>query len=181
MILLLNGAFGIGKTTVAQMLVARCPGSLLFNPEVAGMVLQRSARLAGHVVEDFQDFRLWRLLTVWGLRLARLRSSAIVVPMAISNPWYLSQLRDAIGRFEPHLYHACLTAPVDVVHARLYGRGDARETHEWEYRRASECCAVHGGEAFAIHVDATERAPESLADAIIEHGLFPASLTDPAV
>jgi len=52
-ILLLNGAFGIGKTTVARALVARLPRSVLFDPELIGMALQGTAG-------DFQDRKAWR-------------------------------------------------------------------------------------------------------------------------
>ena len=50
MILLLNGAFGIGKTTVARVLVARMPNALLFDPEMIGLILQRGLRLFGRTV-----------------------------------------------------------------------------------------------------------------------------------
>jgi hypothetical protein len=163
MILLLNGAFGIGKTTVARALVARLPGSRPFDPELAGIALQRASRLAGRRVDDFQDLPLWRRLTTAGLRLARLRSPTIVVPMTISNPAYLAELRAGIARFEPRLLHACLVAPVAVVHARLRERGAHPETHPWEFRRAAECCAVHGRAEFATHVDASERTPDEIA------------------
>ncbi len=166
MILLLNGAFGIGKTTVARALVARVPNSLLFNPEPVGVALQRAARLVGRSVDDFQDLSVWRKLTVAGLRLARLRSANIIVPMGFSNTLYLEELRRAVGRFEPKCLHYCLVAPVDIVHARLHGRGADRDKDAWQYRRASECCAVHGNKVFEKHVDASRRTPEEVAEYI---------------
>ena len=163
LIVLLNGAFGIGKTSVARALAARIPGSLIFDPEAIGIALQRAARLLGRTVDDFQDLSAWRRLTVAGLRLARLRSADVIVPMAFSNPAYLEEVRNGIGRFEPRLHHYCLVAPVDVVHGRLRKRGADPVGEEWEFRRASECCAVHGSSAFAEHVDARTRSPEELA------------------
>ena len=167
MILLLNGAFGIGKTTVARALVARLPGSLLFDPEIIGVVLQRSARLFGYRVDDFQDLRAWRRLTVIGLRLARFWSANIVVPMAFSNPIYLDEVREPIKRFEPRLFHYCLVAPPEVVHARLKRRGADPEIQKWEYRRAAECCAAHISDIFATHVKAVDRTPEELAEHLL--------------
>jgi hypothetical protein len=166
-ILLLDGAFGIGKSTVARVLVARMPDSVLFDPEAIGIPLQRAARLLGHAVEDFQDLRAWRTLTVAGLRLARLRWSTVVVPMAFSNAEYLAEIRRGLARFEPRVLHFCLVAPVDVVHARLRGRGATPERNEWEFRRAAECCAVHGGEAFRTQVDASGRTPDELAAELV--------------
>jgi chloramphenicol 3-O-phosphotransferase len=168
-ILLLNGAFGIGKTTVARALIARIPGSLLFDPEIIGILLQRSARLFGYPVEDFQDLRAWRRLTVFGLRLARLWSANIVVPMAFSNHAYLQEIRQAIENFEPQLYHFCLVAPTEVLHSRLKRRGADPEKQRWEYRRASECCAAHVSCIFATHLKAVDRTPEELAEHLLHH------------
>ena len=155
MILLLNGAFGIGKTTVARLLVARMERAMLFDPEWIGIALQRVTR-----VEDFQDLRLWRWLTIAGLRIARVFRRNVIVPMAISNPDYLDEIRNAL---KPRVVHVCLVAPVDEVHARLRQRGDAGE---WEFRRASECCTVHGGAEFAAQIDA-RRAPTEIADELL--------------
>ena len=41
MIVFINGPFGVGKTTVAERLVGRLPGSLLFDAELVGSFLRR--------------------------------------------------------------------------------------------------------------------------------------------
>ena len=167
MILLLNGAFGIGKTTVARVLVARVPDALLFDPEIIGLPLQRGLRLLGHAVDDFQDLPAWRRLTLAGLSLARLWSQNIIVPMAFSDTEILEELRRGVSRFEPQLLHVCLVAPVDEVYRRLRSRGADPARHAWEYRRAAECCAVHEREVFAHHVSALDRTPDQLAEEIL--------------
>jgi chloramphenicol 3-O-phosphotransferase len=166
-ILLLNGAFGAGKTTVARLMVARAARAVLFDPEPIGVVLQRAARLAGRDVGDFQDLRLWRRLTILGLRVTRRFWPNVIVPMAFSDAAHLQEIRAALERFEPRVLHFCLVAPVEVVHARLRHRGHHPSTHPWEYRRAAECCLVHGGDAFATHVDAADRTPEEIAGELL--------------
>jgi hypothetical protein len=153
-ILLLNGAFGVGKTTVARALVARLPRAVLFDPELIGMVLQRAARLVGRRVDDFQDFRSWRRLTVLGLRVTRLFRKNVVVPMAFSNAEHLREIREGLGPFEPAVVHVCLVAPVEVVHERLRMRGLDPVSAPWEFRRAVECCVAHQGEKFGVQVSA---------------------------
>src|SRR5687768_517725 len=111
MILLLNGAFGIGKTSVARALAARLPRTVLFDPEIIGIALQRLARLAGRKIDDFQDLLLWRRLTVAGLRVTRLLWPNVVVPMAFSNAAYLQEIRAGLDRFETRVFHVCLVAP----------------------------------------------------------------------
>ncbi|HEY0140306.1 MAG TPA: AAA family ATPase [Thermoanaerobaculia bacterium] len=164
MIVLLNGAFGIGKTTVARLLVRRLRRAILFDPEIFGLVLQRVARLGGKRVEDFQDLVLWRRLTIVGVWATRLFWPNVVVPMAFSNIEYLDEIRAGLQRFEPRLLHLCLVAPVDVVHQRLRARGADVTREAWEYRRAAECCIAHAGEEFATRVPAAGRDPEQIAE-----------------
>jgi hypothetical protein len=59
--------------------------------------------------------------------------------------------------------HFCLTAPLEVVNARLRGRGDAGA---WELRRAAECCAAHAAPFFAEQVPTEDRTPDEIAGAI---------------
>jgi hypothetical protein len=166
-ILFLNGAFGIGKTTVARLLRRRIPHSAIYDPELAGLALQRLARLGGRDIRDFQDMRLWRSLTALGLRLTRLVRPNVIVPMAISDERVLGEFLGAAAALDSDVRHYCLVAPEDVVHARLDARGATRHGNAWEYRRAAECCVAHGSPAFAVQVDAAQRTPHQLADAIV--------------
>ena len=102
MILLLNGAFGIGKTTVARLLVKRMPRAVLFNPELIGRALQFV-----RPVDDFQDLPSWRRMTIAGLRATRMVWPNVIVPMAFSNSEYLDEIRRGIERFEPDVAHVC--------------------------------------------------------------------------
>jgi len=161
-IVLLNGAFGVGKTTVARLMVARLPRAVLFDPELIGFVLQRITR-----VEDFQDLHLWRRLTIFALRITRLFFPNVVVPMAISNAAYLNELRAGIAPFEPRVLHYCLIAPFEVIEERQRNRRvDARDA-AWQHRRAAECCAAHAGREFAVHVHAHDRDAAAVADELV--------------
>ena len=168
MILLLNGSFGIGKTTVARILVARLPRAVLYDPELVGIALQRIARFVGRDVEDFQDLRLWRRLTVIALRVVRLFRQNVIVPMAFSNPDYLHEIRAGISRFEPRHIHVCLVAPLEVVQQRLQTRQLDPRDAQWQHRRVTECCAVHRGETFATQIDAAARDVNQIADEIVQ-------------
>ena len=57
MFILLNGAFGIGKTTTARALLGQVPGSRLYDPEPVGFALQSASaflRPRGRI-DDLQD------------------------------------------------------------------------------------------------------------------------------
>jgi chloramphenicol 3-O-phosphotransferase len=168
LIVLLNGAFGVGKTTVGRMLVGRSPGAVLYDPEIIGIALQRAARLFGRNVADFQDLRLWRRLTVVALRVLRLFRRIIIVPMAFSNTTYLQEIRTGIHRFEPCEAHFCLVAPIEIIRERQQNRPANAIDAAWQDRRATECCAVHHEKAFALQINAANRKPNEIADEIWE-------------
>jgi hypothetical protein len=65
MILFINGPFGVGKTSVARLLVHKMPRSMLYDPEMIGAVLHRVLGPFGKA-EDYQDYALWRPLLVGG-------------------------------------------------------------------------------------------------------------------
>ena len=176
MIVFINGAFGIGKTTVARELVARLPDSLLFDPELVGIPLQRLARVFRRRIVDFQDLPVWRRLTVTGLRGARRIAKNVIVPMSFSEPSYLEEVVRGARRVDAATHHFCLVAPEAVVHERLRKRGADPTKNAWEFRRASECCSVHGDATFGTHVPAAERSAEALAADILRRiNRFPAS------
>lgn len=140
---------------------------MLVDPEHVGMVLQRAARVVGRRVDDFQDLALWRKLTVAHLRAARLAARHLIVPMAFSNPAYLEEVRLGAAKVDAALYHFCLVAPEHVVHQRLKARGADPVTNAWEFRRASECCAIHPQALFATHIPAVDALPDTLAVEIL--------------
>ncbi len=167
MVILLNGAFGVGKTTVARLLVQCLPGSAIFAPERIGFALKRLPGfipLRGRGSDDFQDLALWRSLTVREARRRARRRTALLVPQAISCRAYLGEIRDRIGSGGLAVVHFCLVAPLEVVQARLRERGDAGA---WVLRRAAECCAAHADPFFAEHVPTEGRSPEAVAQAIL--------------
>ena len=76
MFILLNGSFGIGKTTTARLLAWQLPGAGI-SPEQVGYVLRRlPAFMLGlrRQPEDYQDLALWRWLIVHQARLVHWRA-----------------------------------------------------------------------------------------------------------
>ena len=165
MVVFINGAFGIGKTTVSRLLAAELRGSLVFDPEPLGIVIMHLAALRGRRQEDFQDLVAWRWFAARLIRIARGFRRTVIVPMAFTNLAYLgeflSYLRD---RGVPTL-HFCLTAPHSVVVERLNARQRKGPT-AWQLRRSAECCAAHPAREFAQHVPAAGRTPREIADDI---------------
>jgi len=158
-VVLVNGAFGVGKTTVARELRTRLRGAAIFDPEAIGFVLRR---LPGYRGSDYQDLRAWRALTRIGVRAWSALHRVVIVPMAFSEPARLEALRSGL---RGPVRHFCLTAPLEVVRARLASRGEPLGDPRWAWvhRRAAECCAAHAHPEFAEQVATEGRTPAEIA------------------
>jgi len=162
MFVLINGAFGIGKSAVARELRSLLPQSIIFDPEWIGLVLQR---IPGRRIPDFQDLVSWRRLTVVGARCVGAIRTPIIIPMAFSNSVYLDEVRTGLGKSGRPVLHFCLTAPIEVVRERLTARGEPQSDPAWSWvhRRAAECCEAHQASAFATHVPTDKCSPTVIA------------------
>ena len=165
MFVLINGAFGIGKTRVARELRTRVPGSAIFDPEAVGFVLRR---LPGYRASDYQHLATWRRASCLGARLVGGLRRVVIVPMAFSERRYLEELRTGLAASGRPVRHFCLTAPLAVVEARLAARGEPRGDPRWAWvhRRAAECCAAHAGPEFAEQIGTADRTPAEIAEQI---------------
>lgn len=117
MIVWINGAFGAGKTTLADVLRERLPESLSFDPEYVGYLLRQSVpdRPA-----DFQDIPLWRRLTAeLALGLYHEYQRLLVVPMTLVNPTYRDEIFSRINRGGVELLHVFLDVPAEELKRRI--------------------------------------------------------------
>ena len=160
MFLLLNGSFGIGKTTAARRLAERLPGAAISDPEAVGYVMRRLPPFVlglRRQPSDYQDIALWRRLIVHQARWAHRRAEIVIVPMAFTNRSYLETFAEALQATAP-VQKLCLVAPLAVIRARLAVRAaeDGRsDLTPFELTRSAECAAAHADAFFGTPVDAT--------------------------
>jgi deoxyadenosine/deoxycytidine kinase len=167
MIIIINGAFGVGKTTVGRLLWRRIAGSRLYNPEWAGSVLMRIPlfRFKGSGTGDFQDIALWRKSVISGTRIfQRLSGGSVIVPMAFCRRDYFDEIVGGMREFDGEVRIFCLKAGIPTIHKRLERRGG--ET-DWPLRKAQECVEAHKDEHFGEAVDTEGISAEEVADEIL--------------
>lgn len=163
MLIWINGPFGGGKTQTAYELCRRLPGSVVCDPEEAGLGLHRMTPpwLRG----DFQDLPAWRqgVVEVLELVLAR-HEGAVIVPMTVVEPDYF---RETVGRLRERgrdVRHCTLLAERETVLRRLEGRGlgkvlrvaagrdAALRKEDFAVRKLDRCLERLGGPEFAVHI-----------------------------
>ena len=170
MIVMLNGSFGVGKTSTARALVERLPGAIVFDPELVGSMVRaitEGVRRGPEDTDDFQDIALWRSLTVETARqLYQRYERPLIVPMTLANPAYLDEVRAGFARITPRLHHFCLVAPLETVQARLRARGDAEGS--WAFRKAARYVPVLSDPRFREHIDTVGASPPEIAERIVD-------------
>ncbi|RDI45490.1 AAA family ATPase [Falsibacillus pallidus] len=142
MIIMINGAFGVGKTSVAEELKSRIEGSILFDPEMVGYLLremlpveirQREAKTG-----DFQDFILWKNLVVEvAEELMDTYHETLIVPMTIYNQERFEYIYNGFKKIDAKTYHFCLMAEKETISDRLLNRGE--EEGNWCFQQTERC------------------------------------------
>ncbi len=174
MLVIINGAFGVGKTTVVEVLRRRLHGSTVFDPERIGYVLQRLPGFlpfSAERLDDYQNSALWRFITASGAGHQARRRGVVLLPMCFSNPEYLEEIRSAVQSRGCVVHHLCLTASADTILSRLRARGlDPNSTEgRWVYPRALKACALHLQPEFAVQIATDDHTPDEVADEIRSH------------
>jgi len=170
MIIMLNGSFGVGKTTTAVALAQRIPHAHLFDPEDVGQFvryLTTGLRRNGEDTDDFQDIRMWPPLTViTAQQLYQSYARPLIVPMTLVQPAVLEPIRQGFSSIAP-VYHFCLVAPLATIQQRLQSRGDGPES--WAWRKAAQYVPQLADPSYAIHLDTERHATPELIDQILAH------------
>lgn len=121
MIVWLNGAFGAGKTTVAQELVDLLPGSVLYDPAVVGTGLRAvlpKERLSQ--VADYQELPSWRRLVADGAAAVLSEvTGPLITPMTLLRQEYRDEIFGSIAAARIPVRHILLHAEETILRSRI--------------------------------------------------------------
>lgn len=170
----INGAFGAGKTTLAETLHDRLPDGLAFDPEYVGFLLRR---WVPGPVADFQDLPLWRKLTAeFAVGLCREYQRPLIVPMTLVNADYRNEIFGLISQASVDILHVFLDVPADELRRRIDGQvlvpddperdGQAREFRIGNITRCVAASSELPPGTLVLRGD--QLTPEQLADRVLE-------------
>ncbi|WP_449621948.1 AAA family ATPase [Robertmurraya sp. Marseille-Q9965] len=165
MIIMVNGAFGVGKTTVAKGLHETIRDSMLYDPEEVGFMLRsiitEDIKLPEERTDNFQDLKLWKVLVV---QIAEQLSSAynkhLIVPMTIYNKEYFHFIYEGFKRIDKETHHFCLIAEESTIHERLQMRGETEGN--WCYQQTSKCMEAFQAEEFEMKIKTDGKSIEDI-------------------
>jgi deoxyadenosine/deoxycytidine kinase len=156
MIIMINGAFGAGKTTIASELLTKLDNSMIFDPEIVGYmvreILPDEIKKSESKNGDFQHYELWRILTVETAReLKRKYGKTLIIPMTIRVPEYYDYIVNGFKNFDEHTLHFCLQASRETIFSRLRNRGE--EEGNWCFQQTDKCLNAFAKYNFGEYID----------------------------
>lgn len=156
MIIMINGAFGVGKTTIANMLQNKIENSMIYDPEEIGYMLRNVIPEDIKKIEactgDFQDLDLWKELTVdVANRLITKYKINLIVPMTIHKIEYFNFIHTEFKRMDEQTYHFCLCASKETIYERLRLRGE--EEGNWCFQQTEKCLEAYNKYDFGEYID----------------------------
>ena len=136
MILWLNGAFGVGKTTTAEAIQKHAPAWRLFDPEHVGLLL--ATNLAGVEFNDFQDLPPWRsLVPLIASEVSEFTGNDLLVVQTVMVQDYWEEMETRFAERQQEVVHVLLDAPSTVLEARIREDRIERSAEKWRLDHVS--------------------------------------------
>ena len=164
---LINGPFGVGKSTTAALLAQHVPNCVVFNPESIGTYL---AHLLGPdaLGDDYQDLPLWRHLFVdIALHLQEDWRPIVILPMNLWRHDYFTEIVSGLRHTDRPVTCFRLMCSPETLRARILQRPDAERQHDWCLSRMKSGLAAANDPRFGIAIDTEGQPPQAVADHII--------------
>lgn len=156
MIIMINGAFGVGKTTVANQLLKEVDNSMIYDPEEVGFMLRNivpeNIKRCESETGDFQDLQLWKVLTVSvaDFLIEKYRMN-LIVPITIRNQDNFQYIVNGFKNIDKHTCHFCLTASKEIIYERLKKRGE--DEGNWCFQQTDKCLDAFKENDFGEYID----------------------------
>lgn len=171
MIIMINGTFGVGKTTIAKKLLSVIENSMLYDPEQIGFMLRNMVsdeiKKSHEKTDNFQDLELWTELTVQVAKsLTSKYNKNLIVPMAIYNKDYFKYIATGFKNFDVSVYHFCLQAEEGIIYERLRARGEAEGN--WCFQQTQNCVEAFKDPIFKVHIQTDSLSPDEIVKQIAQ-------------
>ena len=166
MIIWLNGPFGVGKTTLANLLHQEIPNSILYDPELLGDFFQENLPKAV-CPEDFQDYPIWRQTTVQIIRdLATKTGQVIIVPMTVFKKEYCQEIIEQGLIEDMCVQHYILVAEKETILDRLNKR--TQENNNWALKHLDNCLQAFEDQIPGRKIETDSLTVDELAEIVLK-------------
>lgn len=138
MIIWINGAFGSGKSSTADLLHSKIESSHIYDPEQVGYFLWSNFPENMKNRGDFQDIKIWRNINYQIIKhMNDSYDGVLIIPMTIVNEEYYDEIIGYLLEDGIDVYHYILIADKENIIKRLINRGEAKNS--WAEQQIDRC------------------------------------------
>ena len=163
----INGAYGVGKTTVVNVLKDRLDEAYIFDPESVGNAI-RDNYPQEMFKETFEEYPLW-LETNYKLLgdIYHKYDGDIIVPMTLLKEESYLQIIKRLRNDGINLIYIFLDGNEQTLYHRMVELG-REEPDGWCVKHIPVCLAVQKEERHAKHINTVGKTPEEIVDNILK-------------
>ncbi len=167
MIIWINGAFGSGKSTVAEKLHERIEWSHIFDPEQVGYFLWDNFPEELKEKENFQHMPIWREFNYKILKyLNETYDGDLIIPMTLYTKQYYDEIIGSLIKDGIDVKHFILSASKKTIINRLVQRGEKEDC--WAVQHIDKCINFYENEVTEIKIDTENKEVNQIVDIIFE-------------
>ena len=166
-IIWVNGAFGVGKTTTARLVSQRSQQLRTFDPEWVGLMLREN--LSDVPVADFRHWESWRVLTpIVADEMTRVSRQSLVAPQTVLEEAYWDELVSGLSERGHDVFHVLLEADETVMRSRIEADQELAAARQWRLDHMAVFAMARSWVARRadLIVETTPLTPEQVADRV---------------
>lgn len=167
MIIWIDGAYGVGKSTLAEKLHGLLPNSSIFDAENVGNAVRDNMPQSVYYSETFEGYPLWfhvcnELLT----ELTDRFDGAVLVPMTLTRRESFARFAEPLRSKEIEIVHVLLESSKEVIHDRILARGENEDC--WCMRHIDDCLSAQQHYEDVIRVPSLGQTADELAKEVVQ-------------
>ena len=162
----INGAYGIGKSTVAERLAKHLEKAYVFDAEEVGNAIRDNYPEEARHSVIFEDYPLWRETNYKLLLDIRDRYDGdIIVPMTLLREASYCEIIKKLEDIGAAVEYVFLDGDYPTIHDRILARGETEDC--WCMRNIELCLDAQNKDCHAVHIDATSHSPDEIVQLIL--------------
>ena len=166
MILWINGAFGSGKSSVAEAINKKISRSFVYDPEQVGYFLWNVFPDEMKRKGDFQHIAIWREFNYKILKhINDNYNGVIIVPMTIYIKQYYDEIIGKLIADGVSINHYILSATKQTIVNRLLQRGDSE--NDWAAQHIDACINAYETDISEVKIITDDKSIDEICSEII--------------
>ena len=167
MIIWIDGAYGVGKSTLAEKLHGLLPNSSIFDAENVGNAVRDNMPQSVYYSETFEGYPLWfhvcnELLT----ELTDRFDGVVLVPMTLMRRESFARFAEPLKGQGIEIVHVLLESSKEVIHDRILARGENEDC--WCMRHIDDCLSAQQHFEDVIRVQSLGQTADELAKEVVQ-------------